>query len=206
MARAACKALVDQAADNDQEGSVGTRLLADVRHIFDERLVPFLPSADLVLSLRKIDEAPWGEERGEHELTARKLAARLKPFGVHSERDRTGSVRGYRRDAFKDAFARYLGDGPSGSVNPSETSDEQEQPSDASQAFDTSKCQADSSVKAETPDQELFLTDLTDTDASPPGNGQRPRQCPCGRPAPVDPETGLCQWCSLKASKQGGVS
>jgi hypothetical protein len=27
--------------------------------------------------------------------------------------------------------------------------------------------------------------------------------CPCGRPAPVDPETGLCQWCTLAASKAG---
>jgi hypothetical protein len=36
----------------------------------------------------------------------------------------------------------------------------------------------------------------------PPGqNGSSRGQCACGRPAPVDAETGLCQYCSIKASK-----
>ena len=58
----------------------------------------------------------------------------------------------------------------------------------------------------------------TDTNQAPPGGitdstpgmtdrvakalaAARAASCPCGRPAPVDPETGLCHWCSLAASK-----
>jgi putative DNA primase/helicase len=33
-------------------------------------------------------------------------------------------------------------------------------------------------------------------------NGDSRPLCPCGRPAPVDPDTGLCQWCMVKASKR----
>jgi hypothetical protein len=31
----------------------------------------------------------------------------------------------------------------------------------------------------------------------------RPASCPCGRPAPIDTEAGLCQWCTIAASKAG---
>jgi hypothetical protein len=30
--------------------------------------------------------------------------------------------------------------------------------------------------------------------------------CPCGRPAPVNAETGLCQWCAAKAGKTTGAA
>jgi hypothetical protein len=107
--RAACKALVDRAADADEDGSLGAKLLADIRSVFAERSMPFIASVDLVASLCKLDESPWGE----FDMTTRKLARRLKPYGVRSERNTTGSVRGYRLEDFKDVFARYLADHPS---------------------------------------------------------------------------------------------
>lgn len=33
--------------------------------------------------------------------------------------------------------------------------------------------------------------------------GEQSQQCPCGRPAPVSRETGLCSWCELRASRRG---
>ncbi|MDX1883052.1 AAA family ATPase [Mycolicibacterium sp. 120270] len=35
-------------------------------------------------------------------------------------------------------------------------------------------------------------------------NGLPTASCPCGRPGPTDPETGLCEWCRVKFSKQEG--
>ena len=49
---------------------------------------------------------------------------------------------------------------------------------------------------------------FTSDDGSAGHAGQNSRHplatpgCRCGRPAPVNPETGLCQWCEVKISKQ----
>ena len=198
-ARAACKALVDQAAGADEDGSLGTKLLADVRAIFTERMAPFIASADLVSSLCKLDESPWSE----FEMTTRKLARRLKPFGVRSERNTTGSVRGYRLDDLKEVFSRYLADHPSEASEASETTLDQEQPSDTSQASDGSKRQTNSSVRQTTAVQSLFLTDLTDTDASPAhSDGNASRCAVCNSPLLNTNTTGLCAECWLIARNQ----
>ena len=91
----------------EREESLGIRLLDDMRVGFGDDDVKFT-SATLE-ALCKLDESPWGE----FDMTTRKLARRLKPYGVRSERNTTGSVRGYRLEDFKDVFARYLADHPS---------------------------------------------------------------------------------------------
>jgi len=159
-ARVACKALVDQAEGADEDGSLSTKLLTDVRTVFAEWGQSFIASADLVSSLRKLDESPWQD----FDMTARKLAQRLKPYGVSSERNSTGNVRGYRPESFRDVFARYLADHPSDPSDPSETRLEQQIPFDASEVSDGSKCQTDLSVRQETAAQRPFLTLLTDSD------------------------------------------
>ena len=55
------------------------------------------------------------EWRRGHPLTARGLARMLEPLGIHPARcdTPTGRLRGYRRDAFRDAIARYLPSHPS---------------------------------------------------------------------------------------------
>lgn len=156
--RAACAALVEGADDADEAESLSVKLLADIRQAFTDKAVAFVSSADLVTELRRVEESPWND----FELNARKLAYRLKPFGIKSDRDSAGSVRGYRLDTFYDAFVRYLRQEPS---EPSETMRDQEQPSDTSKASDTSIRQTDSSVRNKTAAQELFLTDLTHSDA-----------------------------------------
>ncbi|MGH3969934.1 MAG: DUF3631 domain-containing protein [Mycobacterium sp.] len=166
-ARAACKALVDGADTADTEASLSTKLLNDVRQVFTDKRESFLSSAELVSALRAIEESPWSED----ELTTRKLAGHLRPFGARSERDTTGNVRGYRREHFADVFARYLSDQASGASEASETEPDQPQPSDTSEPSDTSKCQTDESVRHETTAQTAFLTGLTLSDASPAENG-----------------------------------
>jgi hypothetical protein len=106
-ARAACTALVALAAADDDE--LGTLLLADIREVFDDAGESFMPSAMLMRELRGIEESPWSE----YELTASKLAQRLKPFGVKPGHNAAKTVRGYSREALRDAFQRYLRPKPS---------------------------------------------------------------------------------------------
>jgi hypothetical protein len=193
-ARAACKALVDRAADADEDGSLSTKLLADIRAIFAERQTSFVATVDLVSSLCKLDEAPWGE----FDMTARKLARRLKPFGVSSERNTTGSVRGYRLDVLKDAFARYLADDPS---EASETLCELARPIDTSNPSDASIRQNEMIRQNETAVQTPFLTLLTDSDAPPPKARIR---CSCGAPLILDESitSGQCMECAMSGGAQ----
>jgi len=102
----------------------GITLLGDIEKIFDtacakhrEQLCDYtcdrpsryrrLPSKMLVEKLAKLPESESGA------LTARSLAGLLKEFGIKSKqyRDEGGNnTRGYKKDDFKDAFARYLED------------------------------------------------------------------------------------------------
>jgi hypothetical protein len=159
-ARSACKALVDHAADADEDQSLGVKLLADIKQVFTDRGVPFLPSMDLVNELRRIEESPWND----FDLNARKLALRLKDFGIKPGRNTIGNVRGYTLDAFWDALGRYLRPEPS---EASETTDEQAKPSDGSNASDASIRQSETTVRTETAGQQAYLTDLTGPDAPP---------------------------------------
>ena len=56
-----------------------------------------------------MEEAPWGDLRGK-ELDARKLAQRLKVFGVTPSKWRAGeaTARGYLAADFADVWSRYL--------------------------------------------------------------------------------------------------
>jgi 5S rRNA maturation endonuclease (ribonuclease M5) len=106
-ARVAAVALV--AAKAEKEPSLGVRLLADIRAIFDQERREALPTAVLLERLHGIDEAPWGDIRGKP-LDARGLARRLAAYGIRAKTIRVGSdtPRGYERAAFEDAWARYL--------------------------------------------------------------------------------------------------
>jgi Protein of unknown function (DUF3631) len=169
-ARAACVALVKAADEADEDKSLGVKLLVDIRQVFAERGGSFLSSTELIEALRRIEESPWGD----FDLSSRKLAKRLKEFGVSSARNAAGNVRGYRLEDLSDVFARYI---RSEASEASETSGEQPIPSDTSRASDTSKCQTKSIRQNETLAQTAFLTDLTLTDASSTENGSVCRFC-----------------------------
>jgi putative DNA primase/helicase len=91
---------------NDDEETGGVRLLADCREILPEWLTP----TTLVEKLIALPEAPWAEWRHGKPITTTGVARLLKPFGIKSEQDREGGAKARRfyRDAFADAWARYL--------------------------------------------------------------------------------------------------
>lgn len=119
-AKAACRALT--VAANDADDDLAVLLLDDIRQVFKntEHLElrsaagdPFMSSAMLVRELRAIEESPWGDEQSGTYLTASKLAARLKPFGVKPGHNAAKTTRGYALSSFRTPFARYLQKNPS---------------------------------------------------------------------------------------------
>ncbi|MFJ1932674.1 DUF3631 domain-containing protein [Kitasatospora sp. NPDC088160] len=111
-ARTACVQLVTASKANDK-GSVGIRLLADLRDIFDgaERML----SAELLSKLAELDDAPWADLDG-RPITARALAKMLGDY-VTADTDpikprniKTGpksSAKGYYAADLSDAWLRY---------------------------------------------------------------------------------------------------
>jgi hypothetical protein len=95
-------------AGRDQDDSLGLRLLADARLVFEARGIERTFTADLIAALQADDESPWLNER--FPLTAHRLARLLHPFGIESKQLRIDgtSLKGYEREAFVDSWERYL--------------------------------------------------------------------------------------------------
>jgi hypothetical protein len=120
-------------ASREQDESLGLRLLADLRLVFDQRGTERISTADLIDALQADDEGPWSSER--FPLTPHRLAHLLQPFGIGSKQLRIGpmSVKGYSRDAFVDAWERYLSSPPP-PVDPKQRNTEHEPSFDVSVA------------------------------------------------------------------------
>lgn len=93
-----------------EDESIGVRLLADIKDVFDQKGVQKIFSNDLVHALITAEESLWSEFKGNKALTATALARLLKPFGIKSKQIRLGDINrnGYNVDMFKDAFMRYV--------------------------------------------------------------------------------------------------
>jgi hypothetical protein len=106
-ARKAAEKLAGVTASN----SIGVKLLADIRTIFDVSGADCLSSATLVAKLTADAESGWSEWRGGKPLTQRQLAGLLRPFGIVSGTIHPAGepdAKGYQRPHFEDAFGRYL--------------------------------------------------------------------------------------------------
>ena len=106
FARAGSAATTLSLQEEDEE-SLGVRLLADVRIVFCAIGLDKISSKMLVAELCELEEAPWGDWG----LTQTKLARRLRAYGIHSRTVRLDdgtTPKGYRRESFEDAWARYL--------------------------------------------------------------------------------------------------
>ena len=110
-ARTAALVLTRQRDEDNGTASLGVKLLADCREIFEATHISEIASGDLVTALRALPEAPWDA----FSLTQAGLAAKLRPYGITPAASRPGGggreekqVRGYKAAAFTDAFARYL--------------------------------------------------------------------------------------------------
>ncbi|NOS79105.1 MAG: DUF3631 domain-containing protein [Nitrospira sp.] len=93
----------------------GIELLRDLAGLFKADARERFPSQGLCDALALLEERPWGDYRRGKPITSAQLAKLLKDFGISSQGLRTdaGVLRGYYREAFDDAFARYLPTKPS---------------------------------------------------------------------------------------------
>jgi Protein of unknown function (DUF3631)/Bifunctional DNA primase/polymerase, N-terminal len=117
-ARAAVKELF--AARGDDERSIGRRLLADIRGVFDDpdRDDPeddvkgqAITSGDLASALAAIEGAPWAEwGKDNGAISATRVARMLGRFGIRPRQHKIGGhkIRGYLRSDFEDAWRRQL--------------------------------------------------------------------------------------------------
>jgi hypothetical protein len=108
--QAAIDAALVLSADREAETeSLGVRLLADVRTIFDSGGRSRIASAALVDELAADADSPWADWYGKA-VTQRAVAKLLSTFGI-----RPGTVRlqdgttpkGYKREQFEEAWKRY---------------------------------------------------------------------------------------------------
>jgi hypothetical protein len=109
QAEAAAQALSGRSEVSD--GSLGEVLLKDIRDLFLTRGVDRLPSADLLAGLLELEESPWADWRAGKPLTVNRLAALLRPYEIRPRTIRLPdgqTPKGYLREQFEDAFARYL--------------------------------------------------------------------------------------------------
>jgi hypothetical protein len=106
-ARVSAVSLVSLA--HDQGGSLGVRLLGDLRNLFGER--EHLFTVEILEGLNALDESPWGDLRGKP-LDARSLSRRLAKYGVEPHQVRVGAVtaKGYSAADLGDPWRRYLGE------------------------------------------------------------------------------------------------
>jgi hypothetical protein len=112
------------AAETRGDEELLVQLLADIRDTaFPEDNGTTIRSADLVQHLLELEQRPWAEMGKDGKaLTQNKLARLLKPLAIGPERigPEDGRVRGYKRQAFQEAFTRYLSEkGDDGGLQPS---------------------------------------------------------------------------------------
>jgi hypothetical protein len=116
LAQARRSAVALAAGETSDEPSLGLLLLGDIRDVFDDRKADQLASADLIRSLARAAESPWGEwwidgKTGEpNQSGPRRLAQLLRPYGIRPAVIRIGETtpRGYTKDHFADAWERFL--------------------------------------------------------------------------------------------------
>jgi hypothetical protein len=93
--------------------STGTRLLTDIREIFENNpiVVPLFSSVTLVKLLNEMEDRGWKDhghlQKG---ITTYQLSLLLKPYQITPKKERYGrdTLRGYRVSDFKEVFEHYL--------------------------------------------------------------------------------------------------
>ena len=88
------------------DDDVNEELLRDIFGLIPEDIA-FISTEDLRSQLHGLTEQPWGTWSNGRPMTARALAGRLKEFRIYPRRSSNGTIRGYDRDRFLDAWARY---------------------------------------------------------------------------------------------------
>ena len=101
------EAAVALSAGGDAEGR-REMLLADIRQMFAERGNPdWIATKAIIEALVGMDERPWSEASRGKPINPQALRSLLEPFKVFSSSNGK-DARGYKREAFAEAWARYL--------------------------------------------------------------------------------------------------
>jgi Protein of unknown function (DUF3631) len=118
--RARAAAVELYAARDQDDDSIGRRLLADIRAVFDDpdRDDPVddekgqaITSGNLAAALAAIEGGLWAEwGKDDKPVTATKVARMLRPFGIGPDQYKVAGrkIRGYLRSDFHDAWRRHL--------------------------------------------------------------------------------------------------
>jgi putative DNA primase/helicase len=137
-ARAAARALSKSRKDSPD---VGEELLADIKSIFDAREVDRITSAELAAALGALELGHWHAwGRARKPITQAQLAHLLKDFQIFPGTIRPPgepTLKGYKFEDFKDAFASYIPDDAA-------SDDDRENEDDAENAGDRENDDADS--------------------------------------------------------------
>lgn len=96
--------LLQQATDDS-----GEQLIGDIKRIFDDADLKAISSAELAAKLRGSEGGVWSASNGNKAINPIRMAQMLELFEVSPKPIRIDGkqVRGYSRESFEDAFARY---------------------------------------------------------------------------------------------------
>lgn len=104
--------------------TIGTELLTDIQEIFEARGTDRISTADLIKALCEDDEKLWATYNRGNPIKPRQLANKLKGYNITSNTVRIGvsTPKGFKREQFDEAFARYIPSSPLPSATPPQTS------------------------------------------------------------------------------------
>ncbi len=102
-------ASVALSSQKDDQESITTMLLSDIRDYVQQHNLSRVKTEDLLRHLHSLEERPWNTFYRGREMTARQLADRMRLFGIRSTTIRFGdeTAKGYLLEDMVDAFNRY---------------------------------------------------------------------------------------------------
>ncbi|WP_321929973.1 DUF3631 domain-containing protein [Paraburkholderia guartelaensis] len=113
------RAALHLSGEGGEVQGIGGELLAAIRAVFDTLKAQRIFMARLLDELCRDEEAPWATWNKGHAVTARQLGRMLAAYGISSKPVRIDNAvaKGYEREQFADAFARYLCSSPESPVS-----------------------------------------------------------------------------------------
>jgi hypothetical protein len=174
----------------EANAEAGTLLLADIRAIFLGMSATQMSSEEIVKRLGEMEDRPWPEWRQGKPMTKVQLAVALRPFGIRPSgtirygRGASDTGKGYHRDAFVEAWARYLPppstDGPSAQEGASDPTHRHEPGNSGAPAENRSDTPAAGVSDQNPPKAAENLGCVGVSDRTPPSWGERGGDGPDG--------------------------
>lgn len=111
----ATAAALSLSSSSNESISTGNELLADIQEVFEQqepgKHAGKISTVSLIGQLTEIHDGPWKTYNNGHEISPRQLSKQLSYYDIRPKTVRMGfsdTPKGYSRDQFTDAFARYL--------------------------------------------------------------------------------------------------